>query len=269
MAETVAEIEEGNIKMSQPPLVIKIGGSTLGSQDTTLENLVHLQKQGKALAVVHGGGKLITQWLSQKGASTRFVRGQRVTDAPTLEVVVAVLAGIVNKEIVSAINSRGGRAVGLSGVDGHLLEARIKDADLGLVGEVVRVHLKLLQDLLQAGYIPVIAPIGWQPDGQLLNINADIAAGDIAAALHAERLVFLTDVIGVCDGSGGLLSRLSAAQARELIASGTASGGMIPKIEACLRALSAVPLARIIDGRTPHALLKDLESPGAGTTIVP
>lgn len=255
------------------PMVIKIGGSTLGSEDTTLEDLVYLQKQGIPLVVVHGGGKFITLWLAKQGAPTRFIHGQRVTDEPTLEVVVAVLAGVVNKGIVASINALGGKAIGLSGADGPFLIARVKDTQLGYVGEIARVNLEPVQTLLQAGYIPVVAPIGWQDSsersGKLLNINADTAAGDIAAALAAERLIFLTDVVGVCDQAGKLLPHLSANQAQELITSGIASGGMVPKIEACLRALSAVPVARIIDGRVPHALRQEIAGKSPGTTIDP
>lgn len=255
------------------PIVIKIGGSTLGAEDTTLEDIVYLQKQGKSLVVVHGGGKFITLWLAKQGAPTRFIHGQRVTDEATLEVVVAVLAGVVNKDIVATIHALGGKAIGLSGADGALLVAKVKDAQLGYVGEIAQVNLKPLQTLLKAGYIPVIAPIGWQNSpnkpGKLLNINADTAAGDIAAALAAERLIFLTDVVGICDHSGKLFTCLTTNQAQDLIASGVASGGMIPKIEACLRALSAVPLTRIIDGRVPHALLQEIDGKGTGTTIAP
>jgi acetylglutamate kinase len=260
-----------NLSPPGKPIVIKIGGSTLGSQDTTLEDLVGLQQQGGAPVVVHGGGKLITQWLSRQDVPTRFVRGQRVTDAPTLEVVVAVLAGVVNKEIVAALTSLGGRAVGLSGVDGQFIQAKIKDAELGYVGEIVKVEREFLERVLQAGYIPVVAPIGLDCSApgspRLLNINADTAAGELALALGAERLIFLTDVPGVCDPQGNSFPRLSPAEAQELIASGVISGGMIPKIEACLRALPVVPVTRILDGRVPHALRDELKGGGGGTTI--
>ena len=212
---------------------------------------------------------MITEWLERQGVSTRFVQGQRVTDELTLRVVVAVLAGLVNKETVAGINSLGGRAVGLSGIDGHLFEARIKSPELGSVGEVTRVSLELLEEILRVGYIPVIAPLAADQQGRILNINADIAAGEIAAALQADRLIFLTDVPGITDGSGVILSRLSPQEARDFVVAGVASGGMIPKVEACLRALPAVPIARIIDGRMPQALLREVmgKSEGEGTTI--
>jgi len=254
-------------------IVVKLGGATLGSHDTAIEDMVELQKQGKLLVVVHGGGKLITEWLSKRGISSRFVRGERVTDEATLEVVTSVLAGLVNKEIVARINNLGGQAIGISGVDGALIQGRIKDREMGYVGTVVRVNPAPLEAILQSGYIPVVAPIGLhsfdKPDGAppVLNINADVVAGEIAAAVGAESLIFLTDVAGIGDQSGKLLPQLSPSQAEALMASGVISGGMIPKVEACLRALSTASAVSIIDGRQPHALLRDIEGQGAGTTI--
>ncbi len=258
---------EGNILKLKKPVVVKIGGSTLGSHDTTLDDLVALQKEGRAVVVVHGGGDLITQWLSRQGIATRFEKGLRVTDHETLQVVVAVLGGLVNKELVAAIQSRGGRAMGLSGVDGGLIQARVKDEKLGFAGEVVKINAEPIGILLKEGYIPLIAPLGFDAKGQKLNINADTAAGEIAAALGAERLVFLTDVPGVLDGSAGLLTRLSPEKVNSLIASGVVSGGMIPKVEACLRALSTVPITQIVDGRSPHALIEAIAGKGSGTII--
>jgi len=253
--------------------VIKLGGATLGSQDTSIEDIVELQQQGKPLIIVHGGGKLITEWLTKRGISSRFIQGERVTDRPTLEVAISVLAGLVNKEIVAAINSLGGQAVGISGVDGALIEARIKDVELGYVGRVVKVNLAPLEALLQSGYIPVVAPLGLhsgdKPDKapQILNINADVVAGEIAAAIGAERLIFLTDVVGICNQQGKLLPQLSPSEAEALVASGVASGGMIPKIKACLRALSNTSTTCIIDGRQPHSLFRNIEKASGGTTI--
>jgi len=255
-------------------VVVKIGGATLGSHDTTLEDIVYLQQQGRLLVVVHGGGKLVTDWLSKQGISTRFVHGERVTDKATLEMVTAVLAGLVNKEIVAAINSLGGQAIGISGVDGALIQGRIKDKEMGYAGTVVKVNTTPLEALLQAGYVPVISPLSLhsfdKPDGapQILNINSDPVAGEIAAAVGAEKLVFLTDVAGVCDQSGKLLPQLSSSEAEALVASGVASGGMIPKIKACLGALATTATTRIVDGRQPHALLREMEERGGGTTII-
>ncbi len=254
-------------------IVVKIGGATLGNHDTTIEDIVGLQRQGRNLVVVHGGGKLITEWLSRQEISARFVHGERVTDRATLEVTTAVLAGLVNKEIVAAINTLGGRALGISGVDGALIRGKVKDAKLGYVGEVVAVDTALLESLLRDGYVPVVSPQGLnsvdrlEKAPRLLNINGDIVAGEIAAALGAERLVFLTDVDGIRDQSGELLARLSSAEAEALMSSGVALGGMIPKIKACLTALNTTQITRIIDGRESHALFRELEGYGGGTTI--
>ena len=253
-------------------VVIKIGGATLGSHDTTIADIVTLQQQGRSLVIVHGGGKMITSWLTKRGIETRFINGERVTDEDTLEVVVSVLVGVVNKEIVADINAAGGLAVGISGVDGALIQGRFKNKELGYVGEVAKIDPAPLEALLQAGYIPVVAPIaiadGAEKSPRVLNINADIVAGEIAAAIKAEKLVFLTDVAGVSDHSGNLLSRLSPSEAEALVASGTASGGMIPKIKACLTALSEASAACIIaDGRQSHALIDDVNGKGGGTTI--
>jgi len=254
-------------------IVVKLGGATLGSHDTTIEDIVYLQQQGKSLVIVHGGANVVTGWLSRRGISTQFVDGERVTDKATLEMVTAVLAGLVNKEIVAAINSLGGQAIGISGVDGALIQGKIKDKELGYMGTVVKVNTAPLKALLQAGYVPVVSPLSLhsfdKPDDapRILNINADPVAGEIAAAIGAERLIFLTDVAGICDHSGKLLPQLSPDEAEALMASGVASGGMIPKIKACLRALSNTSTTCIIDGRQPHALLKEIEGQGGGTTI--
>ena len=263
------------VKTRAKPIVVKIGGSTLGSHDTTLDDLVALQKRGILPVVVHGGGNKITEWLKKIGVATTFVRGMRVTDASTLEVVIAVLAGLVNKELVAAIMSRGGKAMGLSGVDGGLIQAKIENPELGYVGQVVKVNPEPVKAVLSAGYIPVIAPGGLRVAGgdsdpvALLNINGDVVASEIAGALKAERLIFLTDVPGVRDGKGKFLSKLSAAEAKSMIASGVIAGGMIPKVEACLNALSRVPSTQIIDGRSAGALLSAIEKETIGTRIEP
>lgn len=256
----------------QKTIVVKVGGSTLGSHDTTLKDLVALQRQGRTLVVVHGGGNRITQWLERQGIPARFVKGLRVTDAATLEVVLAVLAGLVNKELVSALNALGGRAIGLSGADGGLIEAEIKQPELGYVGEVVKVDLEAVQAVLDGDFMPVIAPAGVSvaPEGQtaqLLNVNADHVAGEIAAALGAESLIFLTDVPGIKDRDGSVLSALTPARIAELIASEVITGGMLPKVEACLRALESGAKARIIDGRVGHALLDAIDGGNAGTRV--
>jgi acetylglutamate kinase len=254
--------------------VIKIGGSTFGSGDTTIEDIVALQKKKKPLVVVHGGGNTVTDWLKRHGIATKFVRGERVTDLPSLEVVTAVLAGLVNKEITAAINVWGGRAVGISGVDGSLIESKIKDKDMGYVGSVEKVNKGLLETLLKAGFVPVVSPISLfsldRPEDApaIINVNGDPIAGEIAAALGAKRLIFLTDVAGINDKFGKAIARVSKAEAEAMIASGVIAGGMIPKVNACLKALNAGSLARIIDGRKPHALLNEIEDGDGGTTIV-
>ncbi|MEA3253983.1 MAG: acetylglutamate kinase [Chloroflexota bacterium] len=254
----------------QKPIVVKIGGSTLGNQDTALEDLVLLQRKGIAAIVIHGGGQQISSWLSQLGISTKFVNGLRITDEKSLKVTAAVLGGLVNKELVAAIQALGGKTIGISGVDGNLLQATIKSRKLGYVGEITKVNPAPLSLLLKNGYLPVIAPICFglvNKKATLLNLNADVAAGEIAAAIAADKLIFLTDVDGVRDDSGQTISRLTAAGAKDLLAAGKASGGMIPKIEACLKALSVIAEARIIDGSVPHALLKEIKNGNGGTTI--
>ena len=253
--------------------VVKIGGSTLGSHDTTLEDLVAMQGGGLQPVVVHGGGKVITEWMVRQGIRPRFVRGLRVTDRPSLDIVVAVLTGIINKSIVRSIHELSGRAIGLSGVDGGMLRAEVMAPELGFVGRVAEVNARPIQAVIEAGFIPVIAPVaaGTSDDsssqGSLLNVNADTAAGEIAAVLGAERLVFMTDVEGVMDSSHRLIPRLTERQARGLMRSNVVAGGMLPKIGACLRALEEVQTAYIVDGRRPHALRDNLSGKALGTRV--
>ncbi len=252
-------------------LVAKIGGSTLGTHDTTLDDLAELQRRGVPCVVVHGGGALISEWLKRMDVSTRFERGLRVTDGDSLRVVVAVLAGVVNKELVASLASRGAKAVGLSGADGGILRARVTDPALGFVGEIAGVDAAPLRRLLDGGVIPVVAPVAleWSEagaTGQLLNANADSAAGAVAAALGARRLVFLTDVPGV-KADGAVMPALAPARAAELVQSGVIEGGMIPKVEACLAAAAAGSASLIVDGREEHALLRAVEGTAEGTVV--
>ncbi len=254
------------------PVVVKIGGSTLGSHDKTLEDLVTLQRTGVPLVVVHGGAKEVTDWLTRLNIPTKFINGLRITDLETLKVVTAVLGGLVNKELVSSIWRLGGKAVGLSGADGNLIQAENRTPELGYTGEELVVDVTVVRVLLKEGYIPVIAPICLgiyknSNETNLINVNGDTTAAKVAAALGAEQLIFLTDVPGIYDSSKKLISKLSCDAARELVKSGTASGGMVAKVEACLMALPEVAATRIIDGRAPHALLKEIEGKGVGTTI--
>ena len=256
-------------------VVVKIGGSTLGSHDTTLQDLVALQRDGVRLVVVHGGGNIISQWMQRQGTVPRFVRGLRVTDAQSLEVVTAVLTGLVNKQLVASLMALGGKAMGLSGVDGGLLEAEVSDQELGYVGEVSKVDPQVLYQTLEWGYIPFVAPLGLHPvdgsaySGSLLNVNGDTAAGELAHALGAGHLIFLTDVEGVMDSSGRVIHRLDSRNAGIFLRSGVAKGGMIPKLKASLRALERVPGADIVDGRKPGALMECIRATGTGTRITP
>ena len=260
--------------MSGPPIVVKIGGSTLGSHDTSLKDLVSLQQNGTDMVVVHGGGNVISQWMQKQGIPPRFVDGLRVTDAPSLEIVIAVLSGLINKELVSSVQQFGGRAIGISGIDGGLLEARIAKPELGYVGEIERINSAPLETILASGYIPMVAPLavhcrdGSEHAGSPLNINGDTVAGELAHALGAQRLIFLTDVDGIMDGGNRVIRRLDRRRAKMLFQSGVVRGGMIPKLAACLRALERSPVANIVDGRQPDALLSCLQGSSIGTTIV-
>ncbi|MCX6013770.1 MAG: acetylglutamate kinase [Chloroflexi bacterium] len=252
-------------------IVVKIGGSTLGNHDTTLSDLVDLQKKGFSLVVIHGGGNKITEWLTGLQIKTKFVKGLRVTDKPTLDVVIAVLCGLINKELVSNINKLGGKALGLSGADGNLLQAVIKQKELGYVGEIVKVEISPVKAIIDAGYIPVISPCAYNTGNgdqvKLLNINGDTAACEIAVSLNADRLIFLTDVDGVRDNNGKIISHLNTETANKLILDHVIVGGMIPKVEACIRAVRSIKTARIIDGRKEHALINSIGNKTQGTVI--
>jgi len=230
-----------------------------------------LKQVGINPIVVHGGGPQIGQMLKRLGIKSNFVDGLRVTDGETMEVVEMVLAGTINKQLVAAINAAGGCAIGLSGKDGGLIRARKltrNGSDLGFVGEPERIEDRVLATFRQSDIIPVIAPIGVGADGATYNINADTVAGAVAAAVKARRFLLLTDVAGVLDGEKRLIPELTAAEARRLIAQGTISGGMIPKVETCLAAVDGgVEAAVIVDGRVPHAILLELFTEGAGTLI--
>ena len=270
-------IESGNSPQQETDfsgtIVVKIGGSTLGSHDTTLHDLVTLQRQGVNSVVVHGGGKIISDWMAKQGVMPRFVRGLRVTDEPSIEIVVAVLTGLINKNLVASMVELGARTIGISGADDGMLRANIRDPELGLVGDVAKVNTDPIKAVLDSGCIPIIAPVGVKlAEGgdvstTLLNINADTAAGEIAAALGADRLVFLTDVQGVLDTTRRLIPRLTERQARGLISSNVAAGGMIPKLEACLTALHSGGVSHIIDGREPSALMDVVSGATLGTRI--
>lgn len=284
-ARTLTEALPFMRRYSGRTFVVKYGGHAMG--DAELAEIfardIALTKQvGIHPIVVHGGGPQIAHMLERLKVKSEFVDGLRVTDAETVEIVEMVLSGKINKQIVSAINTVGGTAIGLSGKDGGLIQAtklrrHKRDADsniekildLGFVGEPRYVNPQVLASLEAAGMIPVIAPIGWGPHGETYNINADTAAGAVAAAVGATRLLMLTDVAGVMDREGNLISELSIQKTRELIADGTIAGGMIPKVETCLQAVeNGADAAVIIDGRVPHALLLEIFTDrGVGTII--
>jgi len=247
--------------------VVKIGGSTLGSQDTSLEDVVALHREGLRPVVVHGGGAMITDWLGKMQIESTFVDGLRSTSEAALAVVVGVLRGVVNVQLVGEIVGLGGNAVGVSGVDGGAVKARRYDERLGYVGEVTEVDGTFVQSLLDAGVIPVIAPIGLEPPSQPLNINADTVAGEVARALRADSLVFLTDVDGLLDGSKALITEVGPARAAELRAEGVLSGGMIPKLDACFRAAEVGVRAFIANGTQPATLRRIARGEAVGTRI--
>ena len=234
------------------------------AQDVTL-----LRKIGIEVVVVHGGGKEITSFAERLDIETRFVNGQRYTDENMRDVVQMVLGGLINKDIVRRINIHGGRAVGVSGIDANLIKVKKHSDDLGLVGEVTEVNAAFIKNLLKDGYLPVIAPIGVDEEGIVYNVNADIAAGPIAAALDAAKLVYMTDTEGV-KANGSLISHLTQSTAENYIKEGIISDGMIPKVESALASLeSGVQKVHIIDGRVPHALLLEIfTKEGIGTEIV-
>jgi acetylglutamate kinase len=250
-------------------LVIKLGGSTLEHQRDVLQDIIWLRALGANPVLVHGGGPYINEWLTKLNIPTHFEQGLRVTDAQTLEVVRMVLLGQVNQGLVSMAAQMGGKAIGLSGTDGSMVRAHIADERLGLVGEIEAVDPAPVQVLIDQGYIPVVAPLGEGPDGTCLNINADLVAAHLAGALNAEKLIFLSNVVGICRQDGSLISELTEKEANQLIHDGVINGGMIPKVSACLDALRAVPRVHIVDGREPHILLRELfTDQGAGTMIV-
>ena len=250
-------------------LVIKLGGSTLEHQQEVLQDIVWLRALGANPLLVHGGGPYINEWLTKLNIPTHFEQGLRVTDAQTLEVVRMVLLGQVNQRLVSMAAQLGGKAIGLSGTDGSMVRARFADERLGFVGEIEAVDPTPVQVLIDQGYIPVVAPLGEGPNGICLNINADLVAAHLAGALNAEKLIFLSNVVGICRQDGSLISELTRQEAKQLIEQGVINGGMIPKVSACLDALQAVPRVHIVDGREPHVLLRELfTDQGAGTMIV-
>ncbi len=265
--------------------VIKYGGNAMVDEElktSFAQDIVLLKYVGINPVVVHGGGPQIDQTLKKMGIASRYIRGMRVTDPETVDIVEMVLVGKVNKEIVTLINRHGGMAVGLSGKDGDLIVARKmcvkvtsngqtpETVDIGMVGEIIGINPLVINSLDENKFIPVIAPVGVGKQGETYNINADLVAGQIAEALGAEKLILLTDVEGVSDRNGGLLSTLKVSQARKLIQEGVVAEGMIPKVECCMDALrGGVGKTHIIDGRVKHAVLLEIfTKEGVGTEVV-
>ncbi len=283
-ARILAEALPHLIRYDQQTVVIKFGGHAMGDQalaDAFAQDVVYLKQSGVNPIVVHGGGPQIAAMLNKLGIKSDFVNGLRVTDKPTVEIVEMVLAGAINKEIVSAINRQGGKAVGICGKDANLMIAKkitempdpesniMKVVDIGYVGDPIEVNPHIVDVISKSDLIPVIAPIGLSRDGQTLNINADTFASALAARMKAARLLLLTDVEGVLDKDKKLIAELTVDQARALIRDGTITGGMIPKIEGCIEVVEAgVEAVVIINGKVPHCVLLELFTEhGAGTMV--
>jgi acetylglutamate kinase len=256
-------------------VVVKYGGNAMvneGLKQQVMEDIVLLWLIGVKIVLVHGGGPEINELMDKLGKKPEFVNGLRVTDKETVDIVQMVLAGKVNKTLVNLLEMKGGQAVGLSGMDGRLIEAKIKNEALGYVGEITSVNIKPVTDLLEKGYIPVISTVGCDDEGNTYNINGDTAAAHIAGALEAERLIMMTDIAGILkdkDDPSTLIPKITPTEAEKLYGDGTISGGMIPKVECCIDALKyGVKNVVIMDGRVPHSILMELlTDEGAGTMV--
>jgi acetylglutamate kinase len=272
-ARTLSEALPYLQRYSGAVVVVKFGGNAMGDDDAMADfarDVVLMKQVGMNPVVCHGGGPMINDLLGRLGIESRFVRGKRVTTKETVEVVEMVLSGLVNKRIVQAINDAGGRAVGISGKDDDMMVCEVDDPELGFVGRPVEMNVQIIRDLYAAGMIPVIAPVATgMEDNETFNVNGDTAAGAIAGALKADRLLLLTDVAGVKDASGEVVTQLHPDQVRAMIADGQIAGGMIPKTETALKALDdGVRAVVILDGRVPNACLLELFTEhGAGSLI--
>ena len=256
-------------------IVVKYGGNAMISEDLkmqVMEDIVLLWLIGVKPVLVHGGGPEISEMLKKVGKESKFVDGLRVTDEETAEIVQMVLAGKINKQLVNLLGEFGGNAVGVSGIDGHLIEAKVKDERLGFVGEITNVNVQPILDLIEKQYIPVVSTVGCDSEGNVYNINADTAASYIAGAMHAERLITMTDIPGILrdvNDPDSIIKRVNIEEARVLFREGVISGGMIPKVECCIEAIEkGVRRVTILDGRVPHAVLLELlTDEGAGTMV--
>ena len=257
-------------------VVVKYGGNAMINEelkDSVMRDIVLLSLIGVKVVLVHGGGPEITEMLTKIGKESKFVDGLRVTDKETVEVVQMVLAGKINKSLVNLIQNKGGRAIGLSGVDGHMIEATIKDEKWGYVGEITSVNVTPILDVVEKGYIPVVSTIGCDKEGNVYNINADTAAAKIAGELGAEALISMTDISGILfdkNDPSTLIPVIKASEAPKLVQDGIINGGMIPKVECCINAIHwGVHKVFIIDGRVPHAILiETLTNEGIGTMFI-
>ncbi|MFT4013360.1 MAG: acetylglutamate kinase [Paracoccus sp. (in: a-proteobacteria)] len=272
-ARTLSEALPYMQRYSGAVVVVKFGGNAMGDDEAMAEfarDIVLMRQVGIHPVVVHGGGPMINELLAKLGIESRFVRGKRVTTREAVEVVEMVLSGLVNKRIVQAINDAGGRAVGISGKDDDLMVCEPDDPELGFVGRPVEMNVQIIRDLYNAGLIPVIAPVATgMEDNETFNVNGDTAAGAIAGALKADRLLLLTDVSGVKNAAGEVMTAMNPEQVRAMIADGTIAGGMIPKTETALKAVDeGVRAVVILDGRVPNACLLELFTEhGAGSLI--
>jgi len=256
-------------------VVVKYGGNAMVNEQLkqqVMEDIVLLWLIGVKIVLVHGGGPEINDLMNKLGKKAEFVDGLRVTDKETVDIVQMVLAGKVNKTLVNLLEMKGGRAMGISGMDGRLIEAKIKDERLGYVGEIVKINIKPVNDLLEKGYIPVISTIGIDRQGNAYNINGDTAAAHVAGALNAERLIMMTDIAGILrdkDDVSTLIPEITVPQAKQLYEEGVISGGMIPKVDCCIEAINeGVKNVVIMDGRVPHSILMEiLTDEGAGTMV--
>ncbi len=256
-------------------VVVKYGGNAMINQELkeqVMEDIVLLWLTGVKVVLVHGGGPEISEMMNKLGKKAVFVDGLRVTDKETVEIVQMVLAGKINKSLVNYLESNGGKAMGISGMDGRLIEAKMKNPKLGYVGEIVKVNISAVEDLLNNGYIPVVSTVGCDREGNSYNINADTAAAHIAGALNAKRLIMMTDIEGVLkdkDDPTTLIPEIKVSEAKKLYEEGVISGGMIPKVECCVNAISkGVKKVIIMDGRVPHSILMELfTDEGAGTMV--
>lgn len=256
-------------------VVIKYGGNAMINEQLkqqVMEDIVLLWLIGVKPVLVHGGGPEISEMLKKVGKESKFVDGLRVTDKETAEIVQMVLAGKINKQLVNLLGEFGGNAVGISGIDGHLIEAKVKDERLGFVGEITNVNVQPILDLIEKQYIPVVSTVGCDREGNVYNINADTAASYIAGAMHAERLITMTDIPGILrdvNDPDSIIKRVNTEEARQLFSEGVISGGMIPKVECCIEAIEmGVRRVTILDGRVPHAVLLELlTNEGAGTMV--